>query len=224
MTDTDILPITAFSITSRPDDLYHGHIIATGVTYDDWLQGDYGPRSEWIFGTVIDMSPVTVQHEDLCVFLRTLLGTYLELREGGRALGSQIAMRPGGDFPAREPDVMVLLPYKLHLIREAQVVGAADVVVEVVSAESITRDYEDKFDEYQRAEVREYWIIDPLEQTAAFYGLDADGQYERMPVLDMIFASRVLNGFTLLVDVLWRIPTPTGREAVRLAEQMTRGN
>ena len=39
--------------------------------------------------------------------------------------------------------------------------GAADLAVEIISDESVTRDRREKFAEYAKAGVSEYWIIDP---------------------------------------------------------------
>jgi Uma2 family endonuclease len=40
--------------------------------------------------------------------------------------------------------------------------GAADIVIELVSPESVHRDYGEKLYEYEQAGVPGYWIIDPL--------------------------------------------------------------
>ncbi len=40
-------------------------------------------------------------------------------------------------------------------------IGMADLVIEVVSDDSVARDRADKFYEYQTAGIQEYWIIDP---------------------------------------------------------------
>jgi Uma2 family endonuclease len=72
----------------------------------------------------------------------------------------------------REPDVLYLARSHLRRLRKTYLNGPADLVVEVVSPESVKRDREQKFGEYQAAGIPEYWVIDPEAQQADFYQLD----------------------------------------------------
>ena len=64
---------------------------------------------------------------------------------------------------------MVCDPKKLD---ERGVRGAPDLVVEILSDSTRRVDLLKKFDIYQRAGVREYWIVDPEARTAAVYTLE----------------------------------------------------
>jgi hypothetical protein len=73
-----------------------------------------------------------------------------------------------------------------------------ELVVEVVSPESVDRDRGEKFYEYQEVGVREYWVIDPRpgKARADFWLLDAGGRYQ--PVLtdgSGLYRSTVIPGF-----------------------------
>jgi Uma2 family endonuclease len=46
-------------------------------------------------------------------------------------------------------------------LTEKRLEGPADLVIEVVSDDSVERDYDEKFIEYQDCGVQEYWIVDP---------------------------------------------------------------
>jgi hypothetical protein len=75
----------------------------------------------------------------------------------------------------REPDVVVVLPAKAHLVRETFVDGPPDLVVEVVSDDSVERDYETKRAEYAAAGIPEYWIVDPRSDLVdALFDLDVE--------------------------------------------------
>jgi len=81
--------------------------------------------------------------------------------------------------------------------------GPADLIVEVVSDDSVSRDRSDKFYEYQAAGVREYWIIDPRPgyERADFYVLDTKGRYQPVPIdPDGRYHSTVLAGFWFEVE------------------------
>lgn len=60
--------------------------------------------------------------------------------------------------------------------------GIPTLVVEVISPSSSSRDYVVKLDLYTRKGVKEYWIIDPLEQNAIRYNFK-DANIESYKVL-----------------------------------------
>ena len=73
-----------------------------------------------------------------------------------------------------QPDITVVCdPRKLT---ERGCSGAPDLVVEVLSPGDRLRDQRTKFDLYQRAGVREYWIVDPKAQVAQVHTLE-NGRY-----------------------------------------------
>jgi len=93
--------------------------------------------------------------------------------------------------------------------------GPADLVVEIVSHDSVTRDYREKLAEYQAAGVPEYWIVDPRRSEARFYELGDDGTYHLGPIEEGgIYASKVVEGFRLRVSWLWQRPLPTIDDAL----------
>lgn len=92
--------------------------------------------------------------------------------------------------------------------------GAADLVVEVVSPESVERDSVQKFAEYEAAGIREYWLIDYTNQTAIFYQLGEKGQYQAAEITDGVFRSTVLPGFFIRENWLWQ-ERPQTFEALR---------
>lgn len=91
----------------------------------------------------------------------------------------------------------------LDKIREA-----ADLKERVIFTESAGRDRGEKFYEYERGGVPEYWLINPLAQRVEWYQTEG-GQYHSVPVdTEHRYHSRVLPGFWLNVDWLWQSPLP----------------
>ncbi|MBI4770785.1 MAG: Uma2 family endonuclease, partial [Chloroflexi bacterium] len=91
--------------------------------------------------------------------------------------------------------------------------GPADLIIEVVSDDSVARDRVDKFEEYEAAGVPEYWILDNRpglrRPRAEVYQLDETGQYQFVPAgQDRIYRSRAVPGFWINLDWLWADPPP----------------
>jgi Uma2 family endonuclease len=180
------------------------------MSYEEFLEWcDEDTFAEWVDGEVIVLMSGSRPHQLIVKFLLYVLETFCRVTGAGEVLTApfQVKLWPGG--PGREPDVLVVTAEHRDRLLRTRVDGPADVAVEVVSPESVERDRVDKFCEYARAGVREYWLLDPDERVADFYQLGADGEYARVPVDDGVFRSEVLPGFWLRVDWLWRDPPPT---------------
>jgi Uma2 family endonuclease len=94
-----------------------------------------------------------------------------------------------------QPDVLVLLNKNLEKIAARRIVGAPDLVVEVVSPGTALYDRLNKFEAYAQAEVEEYWIVHPEMQTVELLVL-RNGTYSSLGFLrgKNVLLSRVVPG------------------------------
>jgi Uma2 family endonuclease len=177
------------------------------MTYEEFLE--WAPQSriaEWVAGEAIIMPPPSLRHQDVIRFLVTLLSWFVEDRDLGRVFFAPIQMRL--TTSGREPDILFVAAEHYSRLRSLYLDGPADLVVEVISPDSRSRDHVEKFREYQQAGIPEYWLIDPARREAVFYALSEDGAYRPLLESDGVFRSRVLEGFWLRVDWLWQDPLP----------------
>jgi len=170
------------------------------MSYEQFLAWSHDDtHAEWVEGEVIVFMPPKTRHQEIAQFLSKLLGLYVDLFRLGKVFTAPFEMRL--ERSAREPDILFVSQSNLHRLTAERLQGAADLVVEVVSEESQHRDRVQKFNEYQSAGVREYWLIDTrLEVEPEFYLLDAGGRFERVQLEDGVFRSRVLSGFWLRAE------------------------
>lgn len=177
------------------------------MSYDEWLDWDYeGGLTEWIDGEVHIYMPATRTHQRLVEFLDRVLGLFVELMGLGIVKLAPYSMRAIPDGNGREPDVMFVATEHLDRLREKELVGPADLVVEIISDDSVERDRDKKFTEYEQGGVREYWIFDPRPKRlrADFYVLNEMGRFQPVPVgTDGIYHATVLQNFWLKVEWLW---------------------
>ncbi len=198
-----------------------GRIVATGITYDDYMAHYAEQFHEWVKGSIIRMSPVSGQHDDLTAYLRLLFDAYFSLNPVGRTRSAPFVMRIPDHDIAREPDVQVILHTNPGDLTDTAMIGAADICIEVVSPESATRDFGDKFIEYEKVGVRDYWVIDPLRHEAHFHRLQDSGLYARVQPDDAgHFHTPLLPRLTLHVPTLWTDPLPNAIETVAAVQTM----
>lgn len=181
------------------------------ISYEDFLVEYYGQYVEYVDGEVIKPMSVTDRHDYLVRFLTTLLTFYAETKKLGRIHGEpyQMKMEIEGKIIGREPDLFFISKDNYKNIGRQFYDGGADLVIEVISPESIVGDTKDKFEEYEKAGVKEYWLIDYERRTANFYGLDSEKKYELLlPGTDKKFKSGVIEGLWINTDWLWQEELP----------------
>lgn len=181
------------------------------ISYEDFLRLFDGRYAEYVDDEVITSMSVTERHDDLTGFLLALLRIFIEERKLGRVHSEpyQMKMVIDGKIKGREPDIFFVKTENLDKVGEKFFDGAADLVIEVISSDSVIRDTQEKFDEYEAAGVEEYWIIDPHRRTANFYGYDENKKYKLLPLAaDGRFESCVIDGLWLNTKWLWQDELP----------------
>jgi Uma2 family endonuclease len=100
--------------------------------------------------------------------------------------------------------------------------GVADIVIEVVSPESATRDYCEKFHEYEQGGVPEYWIIDPIKEECRFYLLNAKKTYVPQEFEDEYTVAQ-MAGLKINVPMLWQENLPGPGATYKAVQEMLEG-
>jgi Uma2 family endonuclease len=75
------------------------------------------------------------------------------------------------DNETRQPDIVMIHRSREEIVEERGIVGAPDLVVEIISPNSAKRDRLQKKEIYERSGVPEYWIVDPFNKTIEQYTL-----------------------------------------------------
>ncbi|HVU13189.1 MAG TPA: Uma2 family endonuclease [Phototrophicaceae bacterium] len=197
-----------------------GQIIAMGVSEEEYLDKYAEHFCEWVNGTVIKMAPATDRHDETIRYGARLLEAYFELKPIGELRHLPFLMRlPTG--VNREPDLLVVLNNNLSILAKTSVNGAADICIEIVSPESIKRDRGEKFEEYEKGGVGEYWIWDILRAEALFYARNEEGIFVPQD-LDAAgnYRTSLLPGLVINVPTLWRKKLPGPIAVGRSVEAM----
>ncbi|MGH2532190.1 MAG: Uma2 family endonuclease [Thermomicrobiales bacterium] len=187
------------------------------MTYEEFLASEVSEsHAEWVDGEVIVFMPQNVEHHDIVVFLHQVLSLLLRRTGAGKALIAPFEMRLSSRS-SREPDLLYVRREHMNRLDGQRLNGPADLAVEVISPDSVTRDRTEKLAEYEAAGIEEYLLVDPRRRSRAtiLYRLNDEGHYEIVsPDTDGRYRFRVLPGFWLDESWLWQEPLPDPLDAL----------
>jgi Uma2 family endonuclease len=154
-------------------------------SYADYLNWQWTEMAELIRGKIYKMSPApSSTHQKISGKLFLEIGNFLKGKK------CQLFSAPFDvrlPLPAKkkkdgeittvvQPDLCVVCdPTKID---ERGCLGAPDWVIEILSLYTSRKDLREKFDVYEEAGVKEYWVVHPQEQTVLVYVLDDSGKYQ----------------------------------------------
>ena len=157
------------------------------TTWEDVLRmPDDGNRYEFIGGRLyVTAAPIT-RHQRISKRLEMALIPILEHAGRGEVFDAPCLVEFPGTGDRVQPDILFVSNERRGIIKEKQVLGAPDLVVEILSPSTAHRDRGIKLDLYARRGVREYWIVDPVEDVVDVWRFGESPGHERfegeMPV------------------------------------------
>lgn len=186
------------SLTKR-DEQHH--------TYADYLEWPEEVRYELLDGVAYAMAGPDLAHQEIVGDVYRQLANALE----GHTCRAFLAPfdvrlpRPGQDDAeidtVVQPDVMVVCdPAKID---RRGIRGAPDLIAEVLSPSTAGHDQVLKRRIYERAGVREFWLVHPLDRIVTVYRLGGDG-YGKPDIQELAGSTRVgvLDGVQIEWDAL----------------------
>jgi len=154
-------------------------------SYKDYLSWESeNERWELINGVAYDMSPApTRKHQDIFRNLFKEFVVYLEDKDCTVYAAPFDVRLPDGFQTDDEiktvvqPDISVFCDE--NKLDDKGAIGAPDLIIEILSPSTAAKDLKEKFFLYERVKVKEYWIIDPSNETLTVYTLGKDEKYPR---------------------------------------------
>ncbi|HMT68519.1 MAG TPA: Uma2 family endonuclease [Saprospiraceae bacterium] len=150
-------------------------------SYADYLLWKFEERVELIKGKILKMSPApTTKHQKTSSQLHGLLWTFIknkcavyaapfdvrlpiseDLNISKKYKNKAKKLQDGKILTVVQPDITVVCdPEKLD---DKGCIGAPDLVIEILSPGNKNIELKDKFEIYQEAGIKEYWIVEPEE-------------------------------------------------------------
>ena len=180
------------------------------LTYADFLlfPDDDGLRHEIIDGEHYVTAAPNLRHQELVGRLFLSIGAFVEDRpERGRAFLSPFDV-VFSFHDIVEPDLIFVAPDQYEILTEKNIQGTPAVVVEILSPSTRKRDRELKRKLYDRTGVREYWLVDPMQDHVTIYRRATDGSFPSAEILTEkatdILRTPLLAGWSLELSRLFR--------------------
>ena len=164
---------------------------ATKLTYDDFaLLPDDGQRHELIDGEHHVTPSPGRRHQTISMSLARLIATFLHTERLGRIYHApfDVHLTP---HDVVEPDLLYVSREREAILTEANVQGAPDLAIEILSPFSRNVDELRKRDLYERSGVREYWIVDPEAEAVKVFRRGAEGGFGRPELLTLRLDDRL---------------------------------
>ncbi len=169
-------------------------------TYQDYCQLPDEVRAEVLDGELL-MSPSPFRkHQKISGKIYRLLAQWVETHCLGEVYDAPFDVVLS-QYDIVQPDILYISNERKSILTEANVQGAPDLVIEILSSGDKKRDTVKKKAIYEKYGVKEYWIVDPDSETISVFILEGNnfqekGIYKRNQILE----SPLLPGFSLVLE------------------------
>ena len=152
-------------------------------SYADYLLWQFQERVELIKGKIFEMSPApSRKHQVISRILNRYLDRYFENKPCGlydapfdvRLINFKKTSDDKKVFTVVQPDLCVVCD--VSKLDDRGCIGSPDLVIEILSPGNSKKEMGIKFELYEENQIKEYWIVDPTENSIFVYTLK-DGKY-----------------------------------------------
>ncbi len=172
-------------------------------TINDYMSTPNEKRYQLLDGELIVAPSPTTRHQTILLRLSRAMHDGVNSSQLGRVWVAPLDVVLS-DHDVAQPDLFFVSNARENIVTEANVQGAPDLVVEILSPATAKYDREYKMTLYSRHGVREYWLVDPEEDlvevwTESETGLVQAAAYQRGDTL----ASPLLEGLNIPLEAIF---------------------
>ncbi|BBB91713.1 MAG TPA: Uma2 family endonuclease [Methylomusa anaerophila] len=174
-------------------------------TYEDYARLPAGAPYQLIGGELVMAPSPGKRHQKILLKLAIAFERFIENNNSG-----ELFIAPRDVYLAAketyQPDILFIAGERVEISAEDKVNGAPDLVVEILSPSTAYYDLRKKYKVYEKYGVKEYWIVDPEENSVEVYQL-SDGKFvpaaraEGTGVVDSV----LLPGFRVKIEDIFKL-------------------
>jgi Uma2 family endonuclease len=165
-----------FQLVEEPDP-------SLSYTYADYLKWKFEEQVELIRGKIFKMSPApTPRHQQISIRLSSRIFNFLEQKKC-QVFNAPFDVRLPVKNKKKDDEITTVVQPDICVICDETRIdgrgclGAPDLVIEILSPGNIEKEVRLKFELYEEAGVKEYWIVYPSEENVAVLILNEKGKY-----------------------------------------------
>ncbi len=167
-------------------------------TYEDYYNLNDDKRYEVIEGELIEMAPAPYySHQRISGNLYGLLWNYVQKNKLGDIVTAPTDIILD-ELNVFQPDIIFISNENQKIIQKRGAFGSPDLLVEILSKSTKNKDRGVKYESYQNFGVKEYWIVDPMNNTIEVFVLEKAKYISYCIVQDTEkLKSRIFTDFTV---------------------------
>ncbi|MEZ4962698.1 MAG: Uma2 family endonuclease [Saprospiraceae bacterium] len=155
------------------------NILKETITYREFKKMEFDDNDtswyEIINGELVRKQAPTTDHQAISAEIVFHLTSFSKKTKSGRVLFAPLDV-VFEDENMFHPDILFIRKERLFIVDEKEkvVMGAPDLVVEILSKSTASDDKGEKKDVYEKFGVKEYWLVDPVKKAFEVYTLVND--------------------------------------------------
>ncbi len=184
-------------------------VATKGLTYQEFKQMEFDDNDafwyELIDGQIVGRKSPSIRHQEVVGNMLMALKTFARKKLLGKTYSAPLDTVLD-DGNAYHPDVLFVSKDRYHILDEKEevIIGAPDLVVEILSKGTAIYDRGDKKDIYEKYGVREYWLVDPKSKTVEVYSFEKERfKLKQYAEETGTIKSTVLKGFKIELEKIF---------------------
>jgi Uma2 family endonuclease len=177
------------------------------ITVNEFLELDFeeGFIYELINGETASRKSSTTLHQSVSMNLVSALYPHIKDNKLGHLFSSPLDVFLN-KYNLFVPDLTFTSNQNKKILKKKWIKGSPDLIIEILSKDTIMRDRGTKKNIYKKEKVKEYWIVDPLASSVEVYELKKNEYNLIIFATDNDeFQSTVLEGFKMNVKDIFNL-------------------
>ena len=173
-------------------------------TYADYLQWKFEERLELFRGRIFKLAAPNTKHQEISRNLGTGLHFFLKNKSCKVFMAPFDVRLPVKNRKKDNEITTVVQPDICVICDESKIdargcCGAPDFVIEILSPGNSKKELKLKYELYEEAAVKEYWVVYPEEESIIVFLLNENNKYDGVKVYagDDIIYSKSIPGFSI---------------------------
>jgi Uma2 family endonuclease len=179
-------------------------------TYADYLKWKFEEQLELIKGRIFKLSAPNTKHQDISRNIMVPTALFLK-KKSCKVFAAPFDVRLPKKNRKKDDQVKTVVQPDICIICDVSKIdsrgccGAPDLIVEILSPGNSKKEIKLKFELYEEAGVKEYWIVNPVEENIVVFSLNEEEKYSglKMYASDDIIKSVAVPGLTINVTEIF---------------------